>query len=181
MKIHTAKITFFSLIAAGFLALPALSLAQDADTGATAAAKSKHGAPFHGTVDSLDTNAMTLTVGSRTFQITSDTRIFKNDKPAILADGTAGEHVSGYYKPADEGTNLNASSVYFGTHATKPRAKKKKAPAPEMTATNAPSATMTTPPPPPTTPPPPPGNPPAMTTPPPPPSTPPMTSTNTGP
>jgi hypothetical protein len=182
MKIHTAKIIFSSLITASILALPALSRAQDADSSAPAAAKSKHGAPFHGTVDSLDTNAMTLTVGSRTFQITSDTRIFKNDKPAILADGTPGQHVSGYYKPADEGTNLNASSVYFGTHATKPRVKKKKAPAPEMTATNAPSAMpMNTPPPPTTTAPPPPVNSPATTVPPPPPSTPPMTSTNVGP
>lgn len=165
MKIHAAKITFFSLIAATVLGVPALSYAQAMDPNTqTAPTKSKHGAPFHGTVDALDTNAMTLTVGSRTFQITSDTRIFKNDKPAILGDAAAGQHVSGYYKPSDEGTNLDASSVYFGSHATKAKAKKKKAPAPEMTSTNgAPDVPVqaTPPPPPPGVTPPPPMTPPA--------------------
>jgi hypothetical protein len=116
---------------------------------------------------------MTLTVGSRTFQITSETRIMKDDKPAILADGVVGQPVTGYYKPADDGTNLNASSVYFGKHASVRTTHKKKKPASEMTATNAPAAPpMTSPVPPP---------PPAMPTPPPPPplSVPATTNTNT--
>jgi len=163
MKNPFAKITLFSLLAILLLGLPVVASAQDASTGAPAASKPKHGAPFHGKLVAVDTNAMTLTVGSRTFQITSETRIMKNDKPAILADGVVGQPVTGYYKPSDEGTNLNASSVYFGTHVAKAKApKKKKAPAPEMTATNAPAATpMSTPPPPPAmTPPPPPNMPP---------------------
>jgi hypothetical protein len=166
LKLMKTKIALFGLIAAGLLALPALSCAQDATP-----AKSKHGAPFHGTVDGLDTNAMTLTVGSRTFQITSETRIMKDDKPAILADGVAGQPVTGYDKPEENGTTLDAVTVYFGTHAkTKTAAhKKKKAPASETSITNAPPAPpMTSPVPPP---------PPAMT-PPPPPPVPSMTGTN---
>jgi len=136
------KIALLGLITAGLLALPARSFAQDAAAGSTAAApaKAKHGAPFHGTVDTLDTNAMTLTVGTRTFQITSETHIMKDDKPAILADGVVGQPVTGYYQPEENGTTLDAASVYFGTHA-KARAavhKKKKAPASGMSDTNAP-------------------------------------------
>jgi hypothetical protein len=172
MRNPLARIALFGLLATLVLGLPALSPAQDAGTNAPAAAKPKHGAPFHGTLDAVDTNAMTLTVGSRTFQITSETRIMKNDKPAILADGIVGQPVSGYYKPSDDGSTLNASSVYFGTHATRAKAKKKKkAPAPEMTATNAPVvAPMAVPPPPP-----------AMTPPPPPPSAAAESATNTPP
>ncbi|HTR42122.1 MAG TPA: hypothetical protein VMH87_10955 [Pseudomonadales bacterium] len=163
------KIALLGLIAAGLLALPALSYGQDATNSPPV--KAKHGAPFHGTVDGIDTNAMTLTVGSRTFQITSETHIMKDDKPAILADGVVGQPVTGYYKPDQDGANLDAASVYFGTHAKAKTAshKKKKAPAAESSVTNAPpEAPATSPVPPP---------PPAMT--PPPPSTvQPVTSTN---
>jgi hypothetical protein len=163
------KIALLGLLTAGLLALPPLSYAQDAASGATTApapAKTKHGAPFHGTVNALDTNAMTLTVGSRTFQITSETRIMKDDKPAVLADGVVGQPVTGYYKPADDGTTLDASSVYFGTHAKAKPAVHKKKKASETSVTNAPpvppapSATSPVPPPPALTPPP---APPAMT------------------
>jgi hypothetical protein len=172
------KIVLFGLLAAGLLALPAQSFAQDAASGSSATpapAKAKHGAPFHGTVDGLDTNAMTLTVGSRTFQITSETHIMKDDKPAILADGVAGQPVTGYYKPEENGTTLDAVTVYFGTHAkAKAAHKKKKAPASEAGDTNAPpAAPMTSPVPPP----PPVMTPPPSATPPPPPA-PSMTGTN---
>src|SRR5215469_3617208 len=105
---------------------------------APAAVKTQHGEPFHGTVDALDTNAMTLKVGSRTFQITSDTRIMKDDKPAVLADGAVGQPVTGYYKAGQEGVNLDASSVYFGTHAKAKATVHKKKKATEPTGTSAP-------------------------------------------
>lgn len=124
MKKYTAKIALITLIAAG-LAAPMFLHAQDASTNApdatTSAPKPKHahhGLPFHGTVDGVDTNAMTLTVGSRTFQITSKTKISNNGQPAILADGVVGEKVSGAYRTNTDGT-LTASSVYFGTHPKK--------------------------------------------------------------
>ncbi len=182
----TLKTILFSFAAAAILALPALSYAQDADTSSTTATKptkhSKHGAPFHGTLDAVDTNAMTFTVGSRTFGISSETRIMKDDQPAILADGVVGQPVSGYYKPSDDGTNLIASSVYFGKHAkAKAKAKKKPTTSTPSTASteSAPSAPSvpSTPPAPPTIPPPP-STPPAAMTPPP---APPEPGTNSSP
>jgi hypothetical protein len=120
MKKHT-KIALFSLIAATVIAVPVWLHAQDTNSAApsssdtTPAPKHKHGAPFRGTVDGVDTNAMTLTVGSRTFQITSTTKISSNGQPGILADATIGEPVTGYYRPDSDDTNtLNAVSVHLG-------------------------------------------------------------------
>jgi hypothetical protein len=123
MKKHI-KIALFSVIAASVIAVPVLLHAQDAsstapsssDTStAPATPKHKHGAPFRGTVDGVDTNAMTLTVGSRTFQITSTTKISSNGQPGVLSDATNGEAVTGYYKPDPDNTNtLDAVSVHLG-------------------------------------------------------------------
>ena len=139
MKKCTAKIALIGLIAAG-IAAPLLLSAQDASTNATDTAaapatphKHKHGAPFHGTVDNLDTNAMTLTVGSLTFDITPKTKITSNGEPATLADGILGEKVSGIYRTNKDG-NLAAVTVRFGTH------KKKADSGDSTTSTNAPSS-----------------------------------------
>ncbi|HTV42843.1 MAG TPA: hypothetical protein VMF08_19920 [Candidatus Sulfotelmatobacter sp.] len=124
MRKHTAKIALIGLIAAG-IAVPLFLSAQDAGTNATDTAtapatphKHKHGARFHGTVDNLDTNAMTLTVGSQTFDITSKTKITSNGEPATLADGVLGEKVSGYYRTNEDG-DLHATAVHFGAHKKK--------------------------------------------------------------
>lgn len=120
MKKNAIKLSFLTLIAAGFLAAPVLMHAQDSSTNSTATATApvtpKHahrGAPFHGTVDSVDTNAMTLTVGSRTFQVTAKTKIMKDGETATLADGVVGEKVSGYYRTNAAG-DLTASTIHFG-------------------------------------------------------------------
>lgn len=152
MKQITTKITLPLLIAAGLVALPALLRADDGSAPAAAPAATpatpppapapapakhgKHGLTFKGSVEGIDTNAMTLTVGSRTFQITSATRITKDGQPAILADGVVGEPVSGSYKAAEGGTNLNAVAVHFGAKAKR----KKKSEDSDMNATNAPAA-----------------------------------------
>ena len=54
-----------------------------------------------GKVLDVDTNAMTLTVGKHTFDITSDTRITKGGEPAILSDIVVGDKVGVAYKKAD--------------------------------------------------------------------------------
>jgi hypothetical protein len=122
-----------SLFAAAIVAAPALSRAQDATTTTPAVtpaqstpaapAKSKKGLVFKGTVSAVDTNAMTLTVETRTFVVTSDTKIIKDGKPATLGDAVVGEPVSGTYKKADDGT-LNATTIHFGAKGGK---KKKEA------------------------------------------------------
>jgi len=116
MKRQILKITTLSLFAAAILAAPTLSLAQDTSTNAPAAStpKHKHGLPFRGAVSALDANAMTLTVGKLTVQVTSETKITKDGKPAMLADGVVGEPASGYYKKDADG-KLNATTIHFGS------------------------------------------------------------------
>lgn len=78
--------------------------------------------PFHGKLAGLDKAAKTITVGKRTFQITSETRISKEGKPATLDDGVVGEEVSGYVKPAEDG-KLVATKINFGPKAESKGAK----------------------------------------------------------
>ena len=74
--------------------------------------------PFHGNLKAVDTSAKTLTVGTLTLQITSDTKITKDGKPATLADGVVGEPVSGAYTKTADG-KLNAVVVHFGAKPKK--------------------------------------------------------------
>jgi hypothetical protein len=129
MKKTIAKIACFAFVAAALVAAPAISRAEDS-TNAPAAtpAPKKKALPFHGKVVSVDSAAMTFTVGTMTIAISSTTKITKDGQPAIFADITAGEMVSGSYKKDAEG-KMNASSVKIGQP-------KKKA----ETGTNAPPA-----------------------------------------
>jgi hypothetical protein len=132
MKKHAAKLSILTLCAAAILVVPALSRAQDTTNAPAATAQTppvkKHAAaasatlPFHGALAGVDTNAMTLTIGKRTFNMTSDTTITTDGKPAVLSDGTVGEQVSGAYKKSADG-KLDAVTVHFGGKA---EGKKKK-------------------------------------------------------
>lgn len=120
MKNHISKIIHLGLFAAALLVMPALLRAQDANTGAPASdqsttAKPKtHGAiPFHGKLKAVDTGAMTLTVGNRTFEVTAATKIFNNGEAATLSEGKVGETVRGTYQKTDSG-KLEAVTVHFG-------------------------------------------------------------------
>ena len=97
---------------------PATAGKSGAEHKETTAVKRSAG-PFRGKLAAVDKVAKTITVGKRTFQITSDTRIMKGGKPAALADGVIGEPVSGGFKTA-EGGKLVATKVTFGP---KPEAK----------------------------------------------------------
>jgi hypothetical protein len=117
---------------AAILAMPASSRAQDTTNAPVAVPVAppataptppvkKHSTkpatlPFHGTVTEVDTNAMTLTVAKRTFEMTSETTITKDGKPAVLADGVVGEPVRGAYKKNADG-KLDAVTVRFGGNA----------------------------------------------------------------
>jgi hypothetical protein len=81
-----------------------------------AAAKKSGVLGFHGKLAAVDQVAKTITVGTRTFQITSETRIFKDGKPAILEEGVIDEPVSGGYKKVDQ-NKLVATKVSFGAPA----------------------------------------------------------------
>ena len=125
MEKNISKIAVLSLLAAALVAMPALSRAEGASTNApassdqtTAKPKKHEGLVFRGTVSAIDAKAMTLTVETRTFAITADTKIIKDGKSATLADGVVGEQVSGAYKKTDDG-KLNATSIHFGAKVEK--------------------------------------------------------------
>lgn len=123
MKKNLVKTTVAGLFAAAIICLPAPLRAQEATNApaATAPAKPKparESLPFTGKLVSVDTNAMTFTVAKRTFEVTSETRINKDGKPATLSEGVVGETVSGAYKKSADG-KLNASTVNFHTKAEK--------------------------------------------------------------
>lgn len=113
MKKQIAKITLFGLVAAALVAVPAASRAEDSTNAPAAAPANKHGTPFHGKVTDVDTNAMTLTVKSLTINITSETKITKDNKPATLSDIAVGDTVRGAYKTDDAG-KLNATVIRDG-------------------------------------------------------------------
>jgi len=122
MKNHISKIMVLSLSAAALFMMPVFTHAQGANNTNAASSSdqttspkpSKHGIiPFRGKIDAVDTGAMTLKVGARTFAITADTKIFNNGEPATLSDGKAGEPVRGTYKKTEAG-KLEAVTVHFG-------------------------------------------------------------------
>jgi hypothetical protein len=102
---------------------PASSKKPAAETQEPATGEKKPVAgPFHGKLAAVDQTAKTITVGKRTFLITSETKIKKDGKPATLQDGVVNEEVSGYVKPNDAG-KLVATTVNFGP---KPKTTEKK-------------------------------------------------------
>jgi len=137
MRKTILKITALNLLAAAIVAAPTLSRAQDAmSTNAPATPEQKSEAPvkhkkhdhsvFNGKLSAIDTNAMTFTVGTKTFEITSETKITKDGQPATLSDGVVGEMVGGAYKKSEDG-KLNATTVHFGAKPEGEKKKKKKA------------------------------------------------------
>jgi Ni/Co efflux regulator RcnB len=134
MKKMMLKITALSLFAAAMVAASASVRAQDTmstnapvvadqtsiqSTNAPVKHRKHDRLVFHGKLSAIDTNAMTLTVGERTFEITSETKITKDGQPATLSDGVVGEAVGGAYKKSADGT-LTATSVHFGAKKKKP-------------------------------------------------------------
>jgi hypothetical protein len=126
MKKTVLTITALSLFAAAIVAMPLSAKAQDAaSTNAPAKHKKHDHSVFNGKLSAIDTKAMTLTVGERTFDITSDTKITKDGKSATLADGVVGETVGGAYKKGADG-KLMATSIHFGAKADGEKKHKKK-------------------------------------------------------
>ena len=95
---------------------------------------------FNGKLGAMDKVAMTITLdekAKRVFEITSDTIITKDGKPAIMADGTVGDTIHGTYKKTDDG-KFEALTLNYGakSEAAKPATKSRK---PSVNGTNAPS------------------------------------------
>ena len=129
------KIGALSLLAAAIAGTPAQLLAQSTNKPAAdkktavakkePAAKKKGAHPFHGKLAAVDKIAKTIKVGESIYQITSETKITKDGKPATLEDGVVGEPVSGYVKPTEDG-KMAATTVHFGAKAEEKGGEKKK-------------------------------------------------------
>ena len=139
------KLGAISLLAAAVAGTPLQLLAQTTNKPAAKPAADKPAAkpaadakaekkahPFHGKLAEVNKVAKTITVGKSIYQITSETKIKKGDKPATLEEGVVGEPVSGYVKPNADGKFV-ATTVTFGAKTetkSEPTATDKKKPAP---------------------------------------------------
>lgn len=96
-----------ALLTAAVLVLPSLAQAGDKPAETPKAEKKAKGMPFNGTVSAVDRVAKTVTLEGkekqRVFQVTSETKIFKNKKPATFDDILAGERVGGYVRENADG------------------------------------------------------------------------------
>ena len=114
------RIGAVSVVAAALAVMPAPLLAQSTNKPAahakTGAAKKKQAHPFHGNLAAVDKTARTIKLGESIYQLTSETKITKDGKPAILDDAVVGEPVSGYAKPTADG-KMTATTVHFGAKA----------------------------------------------------------------
>jgi hypothetical protein len=119
MKNSLVKFGICGLLAIAVVGAPLCGFAQENKDKAPiekkegGGEKKKGGTPFRGKLAAADKAAKTITVGERTFQITSDTRIMKAGKPATLDDAVVGEDVGGSYDKG-EGDKLVAKMVRFG-------------------------------------------------------------------
>jgi dihydroorotase-like cyclic amidohydrolase len=128
------KLGAISLLAAAIAGAPTQLLAQTTNKPAATkkatvekkapSDKKRSGGGVHGNLAALDQAAKTITVGKHTYQITSETKIFKAGSPGTLDDGVVGEYVSLGYKAAEDG-KLNATKVTFGKPEEKTAEKKK--------------------------------------------------------
>ena len=112
-------------MAAALIAVPAISHAADKTKDAPAATDSakKKTLPFHGKIRAVDTTAATITIGKMTINITSETKITKDGKPATVADLAVGDMAGGAYKK-DEADKKNATVIHVGEKAAKEGKKK---------------------------------------------------------
>ena len=129
------RIGALGLLAAAIAGTPAQLLAQSTNNPTAAkktsaakketATKTKAAHPFRGKLAAVDKIAKTIKVGESVYQITSETKISKDGKPATLEDGVVGEPVTGYVKPA-EGGKMAATTVRFGAKVDDKGGSKKK-------------------------------------------------------
>lgn len=114
--------TLYAIVVAALIAAPAAIRAENAPAGksnsaeAAAPAAKKHTLPFHGKVAAVDAKAMTIKVGKMTLNITSETKINKNGKPAIFSDISVGEVVRGSYRKDGDG-KMNVTLIQVGPKA----------------------------------------------------------------
>jgi hypothetical protein len=134
MTTSTLKLCLFGILAAALTAMSSPVQAQQTNQhpmkkeAQTTRSNRSGRTPFHGKLKAVDKTAKTITYGETTLQVTSDTKIIKDEKPAKLEDGVIGEPVSGTYKKSESGPST-AMMIRFGakaktTHEAKPKKEK---------------------------------------------------------
>ena len=114
------KTLFIAALVAVFTAFSTLPITAAEDKAAVKKEATARAVPFGGKIASVDKQAKTVTVGKRVLQVTSDTKITKNEKPATLDDATVGEEVGGqYHQDADK--KMNLVSLRIGPKAEAPK------------------------------------------------------------
>lgn len=114
--IKLIKWTSIGLMALAIAGIQLELQAQEADAPAAKAkvASRKGTGPFNGKVVSVDTAAGTVTVGKRTFKISSETKVTNGS----LASANVGDKVGGAFRTEDDGT-LVATTIWFGAKPEK--------------------------------------------------------------
>jgi len=108
------------VLAAAFVLAPTVGFAQDkpkAPAAGSAPEKPPQShnrpPPFRGTVAAVDKAAKTVTVGERTFHISSETKLFNGNRPGTLDEIKAGDPISGNFVKGKDG-KLTAKTIRFG-------------------------------------------------------------------
>ncbi len=126
MKTSILKLWLPGLLVAAIAGMPLHLRAQDANKPAVEKkeTRSKRSSlPFHGKLKATDVTAKTISVGNLVIQITSETKLIKAGKPALLEDGVAGEEVGGTYQKTEDG-KLHGLTIHFGPKEGKTPSKK---------------------------------------------------------
>jgi len=112
------KLLGIAVLAATVLAMPFAALSADAPATPPAPKKAR-ALPFNGKVGAVDKVAKTVTLEgkekARVFQITSESKIRKDKKPATLDDVMVGDRVGGSQRESADGkmevVTLNVTSA----------------------------------------------------------------------
>jgi hypothetical protein len=120
------KLIGSAILALSFLAFPSFSQAGDKPAEAPKTERKAPGMPFNGTISAVDKTAKTITLGetekARVFQITSETKIYKEKKPATFDDAVVGERVGGYARKNADG-KLEVATLNIGLPVKNAKAK----------------------------------------------------------
>ncbi len=131
MKKPSITLITLGLVSAMLWLAPSISTAEekpsekpaaksaDAKKDAPKPEKKPRATPFRGKISAVDKTAGTITVGTRTFVVTPETKITKDDHAATLDDAVVGENATGSYLKGEDG-KLNASSLRLNVHIKTP-------------------------------------------------------------
>jgi len=97
------KFSLLGLLAIGLTGTPVAVHAQNTNAAPQHALQPHRVLPFHGKIKAVDNSAKTVSVGTLTLNVTSETKILKSGKPATFQDLAIDDNVAGSYRKDAEG------------------------------------------------------------------------------